>query len=52
MLVLYNAGFIIAAMDVEPELYEKTQGYLHAVLWLRQHFYYSKLCVVFVKVYL
>lgn len=33
MLVLYNAGFIIAAMDVEPELYEKTQGYLHAVLW-------------------
>lgn len=33
MLVLYNAGFIIAAMDVEPELFEKTQGYLHAVLW-------------------
>ena len=33
MLILYNAGFIIAAMDVEPELFEKTQGYLHAVLW-------------------
>lgn len=33
MLILYNAGFIIESMDVEPELFEKTQGYLHAVLW-------------------
>ncbi len=33
MTILYNAGFIIAAMDVEPLLFEKTQGYLHAVMW-------------------
>ncbi|AZL84678.1 MATE family efflux transporter [Aliivibrio salmonicida] len=33
MVILYNAGHIIALMNVEPELYEKTKGYLHAVLW-------------------
>ncbi len=33
ILVLYNAGHIVNAMDVEPALTEKTLGYLHAILW-------------------
>ncbi|PKF48979.1 MATE family efflux transporter [Enterovibrio nigricans] len=32
-LVLFNAGYIVYYMDVEPALAEKTVGYLHAVLW-------------------
>ncbi|KXF80495.1 MATE family efflux transporter [Enterovibrio coralii] len=32
-LVLFNAGYIVYHMDVEPALAEKTVGYLHAVLW-------------------
>lgn len=40
MLVLYNAGVLIDMMDVEPELADKTIGYLHAVLFAVPGFLY------------
>ncbi len=33
VFILYNAGSIVSAMDIEPQLAEKTIGYLHAILW-------------------
>ncbi|UJF18316.1 MATE family efflux transporter [Vibrio sp. SS-MA-C1-2] len=33
MLLLYNSQHIIGLMDIEPSLEEKTNGYLHAVIW-------------------
>lgn len=31
--VLFNAGYIVYFMDVDPELADKTIGYLYAIIW-------------------
>lgn len=32
-LIVYNAGFLIEYMDIEPQLAQKTIGYLRAIVW-------------------
>lgn len=32
-LIIYNAGFLVNCMDIEPLLAEKTIGYLKAIVW-------------------
>jgi len=32
-ILIFNAGFIVNMMDIEPLLAQKTIGYLHAIVW-------------------